>query len=192
MRGRDFLYPTLPRKELGKVLVVTLSGALFGGLYGVLHDQVTFRISEEYFTQNKFDQFHYARPANGSELNFVSRIGFLATWWMGLFTAWALSRVSVARAGCVAPFSQVRNAFTIVFAISALVGCCGWLWGQWRKQTGYAAGWIEWMESLGVRNEADFMTVGYIHNASYLGGLLGIVFGILYLIRQGKRSSVLS
>ena len=56
----------------------TLVGAILAGLYGILHDQITFRISKEYFTRNKFDQFHYARPESGSDLEFTSRIGFHA------------------------------------------------------------------------------------------------------------------
>lgn len=170
------------------MFLVTLAGALCGGIYGVLHDQVTFRISSEYFTKNKFDQFSYARPADGSDLHFASRIGFLATWWVGALTAWALARVSVARFGGVVHWRIMRNAFAIVFAASALSAFAGWGYGQWRISTGYATGWIEWMGLLGVVDRTSFMTVGYIHNASYLGGLLGMMGGILYLGKRGDPS----
>jgi hypothetical protein len=163
------------------MFLVTLAGALLAGAYGVLHDQVTYRISEEYFTRNKFDQFYYARPASGSELEFASRIGFLATWWVGALTAWGLARVSVAQVGRVAPVRVMGIAFVIVFSTSALVAVGGWLWGLWRTRTGYAMGWVEWMEALGVEDRSAFMSVGYIHNASYLGGILGMVLGIVYL-----------
>ena len=35
-------------------------GALIAGLYGVVHDQITYSMSPEYFTRLKFFQFRYA------------------------------------------------------------------------------------------------------------------------------------
>lgn len=172
------------------MLGFALAGALLAGIYGVLHDQITFRISDEYFTRNKFDQFHYARPKSGSELEFASRIGFLATWWVGALSAWVLARIAVARAGKVPAWRSMGKAFGVVFATSALVAFGGWFWGQWREKTGYAEGWTVWMDALGVQNEAAFMTVGYIHNASYLGGVMGIFLGVLYLKSHSTVHSV--
>ena len=61
---------------------------LIGGLYGILHDQLTYTISPEYYTKFKFYQFGLMDI--GNEAIFpntrieVSAVGFMATWWMGL------------------------------------------------------------------------------------------------------------
>jgi hypothetical protein len=42
------------------------------------------------------------------------------------------------------------------------------------------------MFRMGGRSVKDFITVGSIHNCSYLGGLVGLLFGIVYLIWQRR------
>jgi hypothetical protein len=39
---------------------LAVMGALIAGAYGILHDQISYTISPEYFTKLKFEQFHYA------------------------------------------------------------------------------------------------------------------------------------
>ncbi len=41
------------------------------------------------------------------------------------------------------------------------------------------------MASLGVTRPEEFMTVAYIHNASYLGGMLGMV--VVWCCSSGSR-----
>jgi hypothetical protein len=74
-----FVAPRIARRDLGRMAGITLVGALVAGLYGVLHDQVTYTISEEYFTRFKFYQFAYAEPESRSPRVFAGIIGFLAT-----------------------------------------------------------------------------------------------------------------
>ena len=71
------------------MLGYALMGALIAGLYGVVHDQITYSMSPEYFTRVKFFQFHYA-DFGLPPRSFVAEIGFLATWWVGLIAGWFL------------------------------------------------------------------------------------------------------
>ncbi len=38
-------------------LLILLVAPLLGGIYGILHDQLTYTLSEEYYTKFKFIQF---------------------------------------------------------------------------------------------------------------------------------------
>lgn len=184
---RHFLYPDFPARELPRLLGLTLLGAVLAGGYGVLHDQITYTISPEYFTRLKFDQFAYANPGGGSPRLFAGIIGFLATWWVGAMTAWILSRVSLFHEKRIAPLHEMAPAFGLVFLTSLLTAIGGWFWGQWRRGTGYDGNWLDLMGSLRVADAPAFMTVAYIHNASYLGGVTGSVIAILYLARARAR-----
>ena len=190
MDWRGLLYPRLSFSALLLSGFVALTGAVLGGLYGVLHDQITYSISEEYFTRNKFDQFSYAKPPMDSPRVFAGIIGFLATWWVGALVAWVLARISLAREGEMASPGRLARSFAIVFAVSIAAALSGFLYSLWRKSTGYATAWHDWMDDLGVVDREAFMSVGYIHNASYLGGCLGMMVGIAYLCRTapGKLS----
>jgi hypothetical protein len=39
---------------------------------------------------------------------------------------------------------------------------------------------------LGIVDLSSFVRVAYIHNASYLGGLIGLVIAVLYLWQQKR------
>ena len=58
---------------------------LLAGLYGILHDQVTYTIAPEYFTKFKYGQFGFEPAWFGGHRQTVAAIGFLATWWTGIF-----------------------------------------------------------------------------------------------------------
>ncbi|MDF2376721.1 MAG: hypothetical protein P1U81_10800 [Verrucomicrobiales bacterium] len=183
-----FVVPRIARRDLGRMAGITLVGALVAGLYGVLHDQVTYTISEEYFTRFKFYQFAYAEPESRSPGVFAGIIGFLATWWVGAIIAWSMARVSLLQ-GCKLPsLRDFASAFVIVFSVSFLIACLGYLYGQWRRRTGYGSGWLEWMDAMTVQDFDAFMTAGYIHNSSYLGGVVGTLVAIIFLrSRRQKR-----
>ena len=184
---RRFLYPDFPLAELPRMAGLAVIGAGLAGVYGVVHDQLTYTISPEYFTRLKFDQFAYARPADDSPRIFAGTIGFLATWWVGAMTAWILWRVSLFREKRIAPLREMAPAFGIVFLVSFVIALGGYAWGRWRRGTGYDESWLDFTASLGVLDTPAFMTVAYIHNASYLGGVAGTVLSIVYLARARKR-----
>jgi hypothetical protein len=90
----NIFFPVIPRKRLRAMFGIAILGALLAGLYGALHDQVSYTISPEYFTKMKFEQFHYANFGWPQRV-FASEVGFLASWWVGLFGGWALARVGL-------------------------------------------------------------------------------------------------
>lgn len=177
------LVPGLPLRELPRTLAYVVAGGLLAGLYGSLHDQVTYTLGPEYFTALKFHQFAWARPGLGGERLFAGVIGFHATWWLGALVAWILVRVSLWHGERIPPSRVMGMAFLVVFLVSALAGFGGRLWGCWRETTGYVQGWHDLMNSLGISDEDAFMSVAYIHNASYLGGMLGMMGGLICLAR---------
>jgi hypothetical protein len=56
---------------------------LVAGLFGALHDQISYSVSNEYFTKFKFAQFHLLNPDTPTRLH-VAAVGFVASWWMGI------------------------------------------------------------------------------------------------------------
>ena len=56
---------------------------LAAGLFGIVHGQIGYTVSDEYFTKFKFIQFG-VRDAFLSERVGAGLVGFLASWWMGI------------------------------------------------------------------------------------------------------------
>ena len=104
-------------------------GAFVAGFYGVLHDQITYSISPEYFTRMKFLQFHYADFGLPPRV-FVAEIGFLATWWVGLIAGWFLARVAVPAFPGRSARAPILQGFAIMFASALSAALVGFLLGS--------------------------------------------------------------
>jgi hypothetical protein len=158
-------------------------GAVIAGAYGILHDQITFTLSPEYFTRLKFKQFHYADFGLPRRV-FVGEIGFLATWWAGFIAGWSMARVTV---GVCQPHEMLRRSlrgFLIVVTLAVVAGCSGYFFGIIRPPDPDTSRLAYLAESMDVTDVPAFVRVAYIHNAGYLGGLIGLIIAIVYTKRE--------
>ena len=69
--------------KLGAFATYLVVAVIVAGLFGALHDQISFSVSHEYFTKFKFVQFGWAGAELPDRVR-VAQIGFLASWWMGI------------------------------------------------------------------------------------------------------------
>lgn len=182
----NFLYPQFKLSLLPRMLLAAALGAVVGGLYGVVHDQITFSISREYFTQLKFHQFRYA-DFGFSERVLAGEVGFIATGAVGFFAAWFLARMAVPAWPFPVALRKCGRGFAVIlgFAVAALA--VGYFLGIHHSPD--FSYWIALCEGLGVDDVPAFARVGIIHNASYLGGLLGLIAALLLLRSQKRRAA---
>ena len=167
---------------------ITFLGAIIAGLYGIVHDQITFSISQEYFTRLKFAQFRWANIGLPTRI-FVAEIGFLATWWVGLIAGWVLARISVQ---AVEPRVMMRlsvRGFALVIGCAFAAAVIAFIYGQTQDVGVGASGLADFASALGVADVPSFVCVAYIHNAGYIGGLLGIVLAAMLLWQKCRSSS---
>ncbi len=177
---KNILFPEVSLALLPRILLCAAVGAIIAGCYGIIHDQITYTISEEYFTKLKFKQFHYA-DFGWPRRMYVAEIGFLATWWVGLFGGWFIGRVAVPRLIGKELVRCCRNAFAIMFVGAAIGTLFGYVLGLMHGPD--FSSWQSITFELGVVDAADFVRVAYIHNCSYAGGLVGLVAAIVYARR---------
>ena len=178
-----YLAPHFPLRDFPAMLGVAAVGALLAGGYGVVHDQVTYSISREYFTKLKFIQFHYADFGLGERL-FAGTVGFLATWWVGLIAAWLLARRLLPGQPRSRAYRQIGLGFVVIFASGFLFGFGGYLYGLWRGPTADYSSWAWAIERFEIADAWPFVRVAYIHNAGYAGGLIGLIAALWFLRPQ--------
>src|SRR5215472_16276147 len=70
-------------KKLGVYIIIILLAVFIAGLYGIVHDQISYTVAPEYFTKFKFHQFGFVDTPLPERVR-ASMVGFLATWWMGI------------------------------------------------------------------------------------------------------------
>lgn len=177
----NVLYPELRFKLLPQMLGISVLGALVAGAYGSIHDQVTFSISPEYFTKLKCAQFRYADFGFPTRV-FVGEIGFLATWWVGFVSGWFLARLAVPR--CLRREALRRCLAGMLWVVAGALagGVTGYLLGI--RPGMDPVGWTDIGEELGIVDLRAFVRVAYIHNAGYLGGLMGLVLSLVWTHRS--------
>ena len=169
-----FLIPRIALRDLPPMFVAGLLGSLIAGIYGILHDQITFTISPEYFTKLKFEQFRWANLSFHDRV-FVAEIGFLATWWVGFFAGWFLARRHIPGQVRMQAWGKIMTGCGIIVLSAMLFGALGYAYGCWVVPGEF---WIDAMERLGIADQPAFLRVAYIHNGSYLGGLIGLIVAL--------------
>ena len=172
-----YLIPRIAWSDLPPMIAAGLIGAVVAESYGVLHDQVTFTISSEYFTKFKFDQFRYA-DFGFAERVFVAEIGILATWWVGLFCGWFLARRQIPGQPRIVAWRKIAIGSAIILLCALLSAGAGFGYGLWRGPGAEYSAWRAMLDHLDIEDRWSFIRVAYIHNASYLGGLIGLVLAL--------------
>jgi hypothetical protein len=161
---------------------------LIAACYGVVHDQITYSISPEYFTLLKFRQFHYADFGFPSRV-FVGEIGVLATWWAGFIAGWFIARIVVARRPELSPLPYAIRGFALMLGATLLAGVLGYAYGltfEIRPETSELA---RYASLLGATDVPAFTRVAHIHNAGYLGALIGLITAALHVTIRLRRSA---
>lgn len=166
-----------------KAAWLALGGTLIAGTFGIIHDQITYTISPEYFTRMKFDQFQ-AWDFGFPRRVFVAEIGFLATWWVGLIAAWFLSRIALRK--FQNPGKSVALAILAILGLVVLLGTAAYFTGL--SLLADRPGWRESLDSIGVSDHPAFNRVAAIHFASYGGALIGWILAMAaFVIRPKSR-----
>lgn len=151
---------------------------LLAGIYGILHDQLTYSISPEYFTKFKYRQFGFEPQWFGGHRQTVAAIGFLATWWTGLFVGISLGLVSLFFPDYKIMTAALKKAIRLILIIAFVAASAGFLYGKFYL----AKSGVDWWLPEDLGDKSSFIIVGSIHNFSYLGGLLGLLVSIVYMI----------
>jgi hypothetical protein len=156
---------------------------ILAGIYGILHDQVTSSISPEYFTKFKFIQFKVA-PALPFRMA-VAMVGFYATWWTGIVIGPILGMIGFLFPDHKTMQRYIRKSFRIVCCIAIVTAFAGFLIGKFYLVHHPP----HWYYPEGLIDKNNFVIVGSIHNASYIGGLLGLITASIYLSAKGIKNS---
>jgi hypothetical protein len=153
----------------------------------VIHDQITIRISPEYFTIAHPPFFPMGNP---TLLAFCW--GVAATWWVGAAFGFVLALLLQARNTRRASTRQIGVRLTSVFIITGasavLAGMAGYKLSR--------ASIISLPDAIGggglLFNHDRFVAVWFAHMASYAVGISGGILLLLWLWRQQGRPHVLA
>ena len=169
-----------------KALVLPLClgfACALAGLYGMVHNQISYTVAPEYFHGFKFIQFGFD-PALQTRWG-ASLVGLYASWWMGVFLGVPLYVAALFVRG-FRPFVRTYLiAAACVVTVTLLSGISALIWSYAALSPDHLP---EWVGRFTLNYPLRFARAGTMHNAAYLGAGLGLVVGLIYVIFSARRS----
>ena len=168
-------------------LLIVLVAIVIACLYGVGHDQLTYTISPEYYTKFKFIQFNLADSIAAQHMtqprSAVVMVGVKATWWLGFYIGVIIAGFSLLFRNRDRMFAAAVQSIGIILLVAVISGVIGGFYGRDILAKQGAGPWVP----NNVLHRTDFITVGSIHNFSYLGAAIGLVAAIVFLLVKQRR-----
>jgi hypothetical protein len=152
---------------------------MLAGLYGILHNQISFSISPEYFQKFKFPQTGLEPDWVGGERRAAAMIGFLSSWWAGFLAGLFLSLASLASKDPALMKKIILKGARITFFSVIAAGFLGFLMGRFLLASQKDWFWVP----EGLSNPTAFITAGTIHTATYIGAAIGLLISLIYMVR---------
>ena len=162
--------------------VLFVVAGVFAGLYGAVHNQISYTVSPEYFTKFKFHQFGLIHFQDRLGAAFV---GWNAAWWMGIVIGIVLIPLGLMIRGNANYFWSMIRTFGIVALTTLIVGLVALSISFVIVDPATVGEFTRYNNE--IDNDAAFVRAGTMHNFSYLGGLVGIITGAVAIFRQRKR-----
>jgi len=162
--------------------VLLVAACLTAGLYGAVHNQISYTVSPDYFHAFKFHQFGIPKDLQGRIGAAI--VGWHASWWMGLFIGVPVLLFGMILPGWKLYLNRCLVAFVVVTGTTLLVGLAALAVAC---LTISEASLPEYWYPAGVADKVAFARAGTMHNFSYLGGLVGIFTGWVNLIVERFR-----
>ena len=168
-------------KKLGVYILVVVLAVVVAGLYGAVHNQISYTVSPEYFTKFKFWQFGLVATPLPERVR-ASIVGFLASWWMGIPIGVLVGAAGFMHDGHRRMLRVTLWSMVVTVGFTLLFGLGGLTYGWFRTAHIDVAQYSAWYIPENITNLRRFLCAGYMHNSAYLGGLLAIFVAVAFHI----------
>ena len=161
-----------------KALIIVLFSVIIASIFGAIHNQLSYSVSNEFFEDFLFGNFGSNEWNLNNKRIAASLVGILGTYWVGLLLGIIYAVIFL--------FINSQNNFKFIFkaiSLNVLFALIGSIIGYF---IGFLIPWEDsgiWME-FGTQNPQKYVQANFMHSGSYYGGILGLIFGIIYLFRN--------
>lgn len=146
-----------------------------GGLYGALYDQITYSISEEFFTKMRFEKYDISpslHPRVGAAI-----VGFRNTWLTGLTLGIVLASIGFLHDEHRKMFKYTIQGYGITLSVAFIFSLIAFLFVS--PLTG---------ESMMNGSNYEYNKIIMMNNYSYAGAIVGMFGGVAWQIYKTKAS----
>jgi hypothetical protein len=180
-------------RKFTTIIIFIFLLSIIAGMYGIVHDFITYKISPEYFTNYKFIQFGLIESGNNVPVNTLQLLvftGWSSTWWVGFIAAGIFSGVAFRLKKAKTMAGAMVKASLIMMGTAMLFGILGYNIGFFYEGLALPDLAHECYKCGTIQNPGAFNAVGYIHNFSYAGGFMGIILGVVSILKLRHKIAV--
>lgn len=162
-------------------LLIVFVSPLVAGIYGIIHDQITYTLAPEYYTKFKYIQFGISEHLQNRVG--VGIVGFAATWWVGLLLGLVFGGIGFVQINAQRMWTITLKCIFYTLLITAFMGGLGYGIGRFAMDANH----FYFPEN--VTDKQSFLAVGMVHNLGYLGGFIGLITGIVLQLKSKKKAT---
>jgi hypothetical protein len=157
------------------------------GVFGAVHDEISYTVSQEYFTKFKFLQFRLLDSDIPERIR-AARVGFLASWWMGIPLGVLAGLGGFAQRTPSQMWRALLWSLPVLVTFTLAIALLGLAYGLHQTETFNLGDYAGWYLPPALDHPRRFLCAGYMHNSAYIGGALSIpvawAFHLVYRFRS--------
>lgn len=164
-----------------KIILIIISTTLIASIFGMLHNQISYTISDEFFKDFLFGKFGISDWNIKNNRIEASIIGILGSYWMGFYVGIIYAVIFL----FLKTDNNLKNIFKAIFInvfITVLGSLSGYLIAHFFISVENSDVWME----FGTQNPQKYMEALYMNTGSYYGGILGLIIAIFFLVNRNK------
>lgn len=163
--------------------VLMLFACGLAALYGAVHNQISYTVAPVYFHELKFDQFAID-PALHNRIG-AALVGVQASWWMGMIIGLPIYVLGLFVKGPKTMALAFIRVAVIVVLITLGIGLAALLYAE----ISFAESSLpSWMPVWNASDPVAFAKAAVMHEFGYIGGFVGLLCGIVLMIRYARKS----
>jgi hypothetical protein len=175
--------------KVGMFLLFLPVAVLTAGLFGGIHNQISYSVSNEYFTKFKFIQFHLLDSTIPERIR-AAEVGFLASWWMGIPLGLVCGSAGFIQRSPDLMRRALIWSIPVIVSLTLAIALAGLAYGWCQTGTINLASYRLWYVPANTQEVRRFLCAGYMHNAAYIGGALSIpgawIFHLIFRVHSAS------
>ncbi|MES2485385.1 MAG: hypothetical protein V4581_05460 [Bacteroidota bacterium] len=172
------------------LLLIAILSCIIAGAYGIINDYFLFKFCPEFFTEFKFVEYGVTdgvtNNAGDNPINIV-KVGLMASWWMGLIIGSILGLLSLPIATPKDMYKTLFRSMGITVVITFLMSLAGLMFGRIFLTDYNIEAWGIFIPTENVLYPERFMMCLSMHNFSYIGAIIGMLVGSIFIIRTKRK-----
>ncbi|TXF77682.1 hypothetical protein [Chryseobacterium sp.] len=164
-----------------QIFKIIFYSVIIASLFGAIHNQISYSVSSEFFTNFLFGNFGTHEWNLKNNRLEASIVGIIGSYWVGLILGIIYIIVFL--------FMRTENNFKdIINAILINIGCAflgsfiAYLIAKYLIDYENSGVFID----FGTQNPQNYLEAAFMNTGSYIGGILGVIAGIIYLLKKNS------